>query len=103
MTLLRYAIAINMIFTLCAVYPPVDLNNKNNMVGILINNFIKEENIPTQRSPLSKTIFAQIQQAASTSNNPDLDHSLLLNIVTLSRYIGPHVSKYVQTTQSLFV
>jgi hypothetical protein len=29
-----------------------------------------------------------------------LDHSLLLNIVTLSCYIGPHMSKYAQTTQS---
>ena len=33
------------------------------------------------------------------SNNPDSDHSLLLDIVTLSCYIGPHVSEYPQTTQ----
>ena len=61
---------------------------------------IKEENIAIQRSPLDNVIFAQIQQAACTSNNPDLDHSFLLNIVTLSRYIGPCVSEYAQMTQS---
>ena len=100
MTLLGYAKAINTRFTLRTFKPPVDLNNKNNMAGTLINNLIKEENIATQRSPLDYAIFAQIQQAARTSNNLDLNHSLLLDIVTLSRYIGPRVSKYVQTTQS---
>ena len=69
------------------------------MAGILINNLIKEENIATQRSPLDYAIFAQIQQAAHMSNNLDLDHSLLLDIVTLSCYIGPCVSEYAQTTQ----
>jgi hypothetical protein len=100
MTLLGYAKAINMIFTLRAFKPPVDLNNKNNMTGTLINNLIKEENIAMQRSPLSNAIFAQVQLAACTSNNPDSDHSLLLDIVTPSRYIGPHVRKYAKMTQS---
>ena len=99
MTLLGYAKAINTRFTLRTFKPPVDLNNKNHMAGTLINNLIKEENIATQRSPLDYAIFAQIQQAARTSNNLDLNHSLLLDIVTLSRYIGPRVSKYAQTTQ----
>ena len=100
MTLLGYAKAIKTLFTLHTFKPPVDLNDKNNMAGTLINNLIKEENIAMQRSPLNNDIFAQIQQAACTSNTPDLDHSLLLDIVTLSRYIGPCVSKYAQTTQS---
>ena len=77
MTLLGYTKAINTLFTLRALKPPVDLNNENNMVGTLINNLIKEENIATQRSPLDNAIFALIQQAACTSNNPDSDHSLL--------------------------
>ncbi len=61
MTLLGYAKAINMLFTLRTFKSPVDLNDKNNMMGILINNLIKEENIATQRSPLDYAIFAQIQ------------------------------------------
>ena len=40
-------------FILRAFKPPVDVNNKNNMVGVLIDNLIKEENIATQRSPLN--------------------------------------------------
>jgi hypothetical protein len=78
MTLLRYTKAINTLFILRAFKPPVDLNDKKNMVGILINNLTKEENIATHHSPLNNVIFSQIQQAARTSNNPDLDHSLLL-------------------------
>ena len=92
--------AINTLFTLRTFKPPVDLNDENNIAGTLINNLIKEENIATHRSPLDNAIFAQIQQATSTSNNPDSDHGFLLDIVTLSRYIGPRVSKYAQTTQS---
>jgi hypothetical protein len=68
MTLVRYAKAINMLFTLHAFKPPVDLNDKNNMTGILINNLIKEDNIPTQRSPLDKAIFGFGPQ-------PSLGHS----------------------------
>ncbi len=44
-TLIGYAKAINMLFTLRAFKPLVDLNNKNYMVGVPINNLIKEENI----------------------------------------------------------
>ena len=99
-TLLGYAKAINTLFILCAFKPPVDINNENNMAGILINNLIEEENIATQRSPLNNAIFSQIQQAACISNNPDSDHSHLSNIGTLSCYIGPRVSKFSQTTQS---
>jgi hypothetical protein len=61
MTLLGYAKAINMLLTLHAFKPPIDLNDKNNMAGTLINNLIKEENIATQRSPLNNAIFSQIQ------------------------------------------
>ena len=100
MTLLGYAKAINMLFTLSAFKPPSDLNDKNNMTGDLINNLIKEENLATQHSPLHNAIFTQIQQAASKSNNPDSDHSLLLDKVTFSHHIGPCVSKHGQTTQS---
>ena len=70
-TLLGYAKAINTLFILHAFKSPVDINNKNNMGENLIHNLIKEENIATQHSPLDNAIFAQIQQAACISNNPD--------------------------------
>jgi hypothetical protein len=39
---------------------PVDTSNPNNMVGILINNLVKEEDIARQRSPLDSNIFATL-------------------------------------------
>ncbi len=38
----------------------VDTSDPNNMVGILINNLIKEEDITRQRSPLDRNIFAKL-------------------------------------------
>ncbi len=53
----------------------------------------------SQRSPLDSTIFAELQQAASLSHSCDSDQNLLFDILTLARFIGPHVRKYAQTTQ----
>jgi hypothetical protein len=43
------------------------------MAGIIINNLIKEETVTSQRSPLGSTIFAELQQAASSSHSCDSD------------------------------
>jgi hypothetical protein len=69
------------------------------MPGIIINNLIKEETVASQRSPLDSTIFAELQQAASSSHSCDSDRNLLFNILTLAHFIGPHISEYAQTTQ----
>jgi hypothetical protein len=69
------------------------------MAGIIINNIIKEETVASQRSPLDSTIFAELQQAASSSHSCNSDQNLLFNILTLARFIGPSVSEYTQTTQ----
>ena len=39
---------------------PVDTSDPNNMVGILINNLVKEENIARQCSPLDSNIFIEL-------------------------------------------
>ncbi len=69
------------------------------MPGIIINNLIKEETVASQRSPLDSTIFTELQRAASSSHSHDSDQNLLFDMLTLSRFIGPHVSEYAQTTQ----
>ncbi len=69
------------------------------MPGIIINNLIKEETVASQRSPLDSAIFAELQRAASFSHLNDSDRNLLFDMLTLSRFIGPCVSKYAQTTQ----
>jgi hypothetical protein len=68
------------------------------MAGVIINNIIKKENITKQQSPLDNATFAKIQQSALDSNNLHSDQSLLTDIGALGQYIGPKVSKYVQTT-----
>jgi hypothetical protein len=55
--------------------------------------------VASQRSPLDSTIFAELQQAASSSHSCDTDQNLLFDILTLARFIGPRVSEYAQTTQ----
>jgi hypothetical protein len=69
------------------------------MPSIIINNLIKEETVASQRSPLDSTIFAELQQAASLFHSHDFDQNLLFDMLTLSRFIGPCVSEYAQTTQ----
>ncbi len=82
-TLHGYAAAVNTLFKLRKYRLLVNFNDKNNMVGVIINNIVKEENIAKQHAPLDSTIFAKIQQLACKSDNPDSDCSLLANIVTL--------------------
>jgi hypothetical protein len=66
------------------------------MAGIIINNLIKEETVASQCSTLDSTVFAELQCAASSSHSCDSDRN---DILTLARFIGPHVSEYAQTTQ----
>ncbi len=69
------------------------------MPGIIIINLIKEETMASQRSPLDSTIFAELQWAASSSHSHDSDRNLFFDMLTLSHFIRPCISKYAQTTQ----
>jgi hypothetical protein len=69
------------------------------MPGIIISNLIKEETVASQRSPLDSTIFADLQQDASSSHSHDSDQNLAFDMLTLSCFIGPRFSEYAQTTQ----
>ncbi len=94
-----YATAVNTLFQLRGFKQPTNLSNPSNMPGIIINNLIKEETVASQHSPLDSTIFAELQQAASSSHSWDSDQNLLFDILTLARFIGPCVSEYAQTTK----
>jgi hypothetical protein len=59
-TIRGYATSINLLFRLRGMKAPVDTSNPNNMVGILINNPVKEEDIARQRSPLDSNIFTEL-------------------------------------------
>ncbi len=98
-TLRGYGTAVNTLFQLRGFKQPANLSNPSNMPGIIINSLIKEEAVASQRSPLDSTIFAELQQAASSSHSCDSDQNLLFDILTLACFIRPHVSEYAQTTQ----
>ncbi len=98
-TLRGYATTVNTLFQLRGYKQPTELSNPSNMPGIIINNLIKEEAIASQRSPLDSAIFAELQRAASSSHSHDSDRNLLFDMLTLSRFIGPRISQYAQTTQ----
>jgi hypothetical protein len=55
----------------------VDTSDPNNMAGILINNFVNEEDIARQRSPLDSNIFAEFLQKLKVSRLPDLEQRTL--------------------------
>jgi hypothetical protein len=94
-----YATAVNTLFQLRGYKQPTELSNPSNMPGIIINNLIKEETVASQHSPLDSTIFAELQRATSLSHSHDSDWNLLFDMLTFSRFIGPCISEYAQTTQ----
>ncbi len=69
------------------------------MAGIIINNLIKEKTVASQRSPLDSPIFAELQQAASSSHSCNSDQNLLFGILTLAYFIGQCISEHAQTIQ----
>jgi hypothetical protein len=77
---------------------PVDTSDPNNVAGILINNLVKEEDIPRQRSPLDSNFFAELLRKLNVSCLPDSEQRTLFDLIALGHYIGPRVSKYAQTT-----
>ncbi len=80
-TLWGYATTVNTLFQLRGYKQPTELSNPSNMPGIIITNLIKEETVASQRSPLDSTIFAELQQAASSSHSHDSDRNLLFDMI----------------------
>jgi hypothetical protein len=69
------------------------------MTAILLNNMSREEDIVRQCAPLDNEIFAKLCKMATASKCKVSVSDLLFDIVALCCYIGPHLSKYAQTTQ----
>jgi hypothetical protein len=86
-------------FKLWNFAPPAKLLDPNNMTSFLVNTLLKEEDIARQRSLLDNSIFAELRQVCDASRDEDQVQNLLFDNVALGRYIGPHLSKYAQTTQ----
>jgi hypothetical protein len=98
-TVQGYAKAVKNLFKLRSFSPPATLSDPNNMMAILLNNMLREEDIASQRALLDKEIFAKLRWMAIASKCEDSVSDLLFDVLALSRYIGPCLSKYAQTTQ----
>jgi hypothetical protein len=97
-TVRGYATSIKTLFKLQDMKPPVNVVNPNNILGILIKNLVKEEDITRQRSQLDSDIFTKLLCKSNVSWSWDSKHSTLFNLVAIGCYIGPRVSKYAQTS-----
>ena len=93
-----YATGINSLFMLRSMKAPIVLPDPNNMVGILINSLIKEEDTARQRRPLDSKMYAEMLRRSNASLSLDSEHHTLFDVTTMSRYLGPRVSKCAQTT-----
>ena len=92
-TLQGYALAIGTMFTLQGFNPPVDILDPNNLGGIIITNCKREEEVASQRCPLSNAIFAELQRKATTSHSLDSEQHSLFDVTCIGRFMGPRVSK----------
>jgi hypothetical protein len=84
-----YATRINALFKLQDMKPPVNVADPNNILGILINNLVKEEDIARQRSPLDSDIFTELLCKSNVPWSRDSKHSTLFNLIAIGCYIGP--------------
>jgi hypothetical protein len=94
-----YAKVVDNLFKLRSFSPPADLSNPNNMTAILLNNMLREEDITRKHAPLDNNFFAKLRQTVTARKFGDSVSDILFDVAALGHYIGPHLSKYAQTTQ----
>ena len=73
------------------------MDDPHNIGNIIVTNLSKEENVCQLWKSLDARIFATIQRMALNTKSDDSKLSLLLDVTTLSCYVGPCMSKYTQT------
>ena len=94
-----YAAAVNHLFTLRDFPAPCKFDDKENMIATIIHNLEREEDIATQRSPLTSEIFAELKRMADATPE-DSPENAVFNIVCFGRITGPRASEYAQKTQT---
>ena len=95
-----YGDAVNTLFQKRGFPLPIRWSEAGNIPAVLVNNWSREEDVASQRSPLDNRIFAQLHAKASVSESPDSLDNLFFELLVLARYVGPRSSEYAQTKQS---
>ena len=92
-----YTAAVNHLFTLRDVAAHTNFGNKENMIGTIIHNPEREEDIATQWSPLTRIFLAELEMMVNATPE-DLLENAMFSIVCFGRTTGPRASKYAQKT-----
>jgi len=98
-TVRGYFNAVNNLFLLRDFHPPVNFDDKQNMAAVIVHNLEREEDIATQRKPITMEMFAEIIKRGNASSASQ-ETRLLASIAKLAKVLGPRSSKYVQKTMS---
>ena len=98
-TVKNYVIDAGKLYAMRGFKNPVDFNDPDNLVKIIVDNLQAEEDIATQRSPLTNEIYAELHKM-QLKENEDSVTPLVYNMVSLGRSIGPRASEYSQTSQT---
>jgi hypothetical protein len=97
-TLTGYAKAVSTLFTLQGFPSPINFSDPENATCLLILDDKKEKDIAVQQYPLNSAILAQLDTMASSSSSMNPKKNLMFNMTCLSRFIGPRVREYAQTS-----
>jgi len=98
-TVRGYFNAVNNLFLLRDFSPPVNFDDKQNMAAVIVHNLEREEDIATQRKPITMEMFAEIIKRGNASSASQ-ETKLLASIAKLAKVIGPRSSEYAQKTIS---
>ena len=58
----------NNLFLLRDFHPPVNFDDKQNMAAVIVHNLEREEDIVTQRKPITMEMFAEIIKRGNASS-----------------------------------
>ena len=97
-TILGYVKAAFELFRLRQFAYPFDLDDKYSLAATILNNIKEEENIATQRAPITAEMFAEMLKASSKSDFLSLEQTIT-DLSILGRYLGPRLAEYGQKSQ----
>ena len=96
-TVKAYAKQVNELHHLRNLPPPIQMRQRDNDPGRLINNLNNEETIARRRRPLTDEMAAEIIRIAEESESLSFE-AAVGDIVKMARQIGPRAAEFAQTT-----
>jgi len=98
-TVRGYFNAVNNLFLLRNFPAPVNFDDKQNIAAVIVHNLEREEDIVTQRKPITIEMFVEISRHGNAPVASQ-EAKLLASVTKLAKVFGPRLSKYAQKTVS---